>query len=314
MARYAPVIWALLSLSGCRPSPDIGVIRTTHTGGLVYVEPVTVNGDTLRFLLDSGGFEWISERSSRGLERDSLRPNVLTWPTFMANSGLPAPLPPFDILSVRPNRQDFRLDRDGVLGHHWLSPYSWKFDYPNERLSVISGRTPSFAGDLWIPMFPGGRMRNSIPLLPTITVTIDGSQHPMLLDTGAMTILTDSAMAVLGDNRAAHRATSFVVSEVFDGWVKSHPEWRVLAHADRISGEFIYDVFEPMIRVPDVEISGHRVGPVWFTRRRTDRFHDKLEAVSPWQLDGALGGSGLKYFVLTLDYPNGIALFERPRE
>ena len=56
----------------------------------------------------------------------------------------------------------------------------------------------------------------------------------------------------------------------------------------------------------------HTVGPVWFTRRPDPNFHQFASFWTDKQVEGALGGSALKYFRVTLDYPNAVAVFERP--
>ena len=65
-----------------------------------------------------------------------------------------------------------------------------------------------------------------------------------------------------------------------------------------------------MIRVPQVKIAGNVVGPVWFTRRDDHNFHQYMSSMMDRQIDGALGGSALKYLRIIVDYPNEQALVE----
>jgi hypothetical protein len=121
-----------------------------------------------------------------------------------------------------------------------------------------------------------------------------------------MTTLTDSARAALGDRRPARRASSFVVQSVFDRWRQGHPQWQVIEGADQLG-----DTTLPMIEVPDVDVGGFRVGPVWFAARPDQNFVH----FSRWMdrpIVGALGGSALQYLQVTLDYPGAVAVFARP--
>ena len=66
-----------------------------------------------------------------------------------------------------------------------------------------------------------------------------------------------------------------------------------------------------MIQVPSVQIAGYNAGPVWFVRRPDRNFHEFMSQWMDRRIDGALGGSLLKYFAVTVDYPNAVAYFRR---
>jgi hypothetical protein len=140
---------------------------------------------------------------------------------------------------------------------------------------------------------------------PSIEATLDGETRAFLFDTGATIRLNEDAHRRLGG--PAERATSFLVASWFDRLRTGHPDWTVVEHADANVGD------EPMIEVPSVTIAGFEVGPVWFTRRADRNFH-RPQGMSRWmdrQVDGALGGSLLQYFVVTVDYPRATATFSR---
>ena len=65
-----------------------------------------------------------------------------------------------------------------------------------------------------------------------------------------------------------------------------------------------------MIEVPKIEVAGFEVGPVWFSAR-PDRAYEWMSGMMEKSIVGALGGSGLRYFRITIDYPNAVAVFER---
>jgi len=50
---------------------------------------------------------------------------------------------------------------------------------------------------------------------------------------------------------------------------------------------------------------------VWFTQRPDRSFHSYMAQWMDKPTDGALGGSALQYFRITVDYPNAVAVFAR---
>jgi hypothetical protein len=135
-------------------------------------------------------------------------------------------------------------------------------------------------------------------------VQIDGATVDLLLDTGAMTKLTAKALAAVGGESAV-RATSFITETTFEAWKQKHPDWRVVEEADTFGDG------APMIEVPAVTVAGQVVGPVWFTRRADKDFHEFMSQWMDKKVDGALGGNALRFFRVHVDYPRGLAVFDR---
>ncbi|HSL68868.1 MAG TPA: hypothetical protein VK864_01435, partial [Longimicrobiales bacterium] len=50
---------------------------------------------------------------------------------------------------------------------------------------------------------------------------------------------------------------------------------------------------------------------VWFERRNQGVFEERMSRWLDRPIVGALGGNALGFFRVTIDYPNGIAVFER---
>src|SRR5262249_34050869 len=128
-----------------------------------------------------------------------------------------------------------------------------------------------------------------------ITVRIDGKPIDLLLDTGATTVLTPEALATLGDQQPATRAASFIAESQFQAWRKAHPEWRIVENA-QVGAKTPVSIIE----VPEVEIAGTRVGPVWFNWRSDRAFHDYMSKMMDKQVEGALGGNALGHFAMTI--------------
>jgi hypothetical protein len=55
------------------------------------------------------------------------------------------------------------------------------------------------------------------------------------------------------------------------------------------------------------------VGPVWFTRRPDRNFHEYISSMMDARVEGALGGSALHFFRVTVDYPGRVAVFQQIR-
>ena len=136
--------------------------------------------------------------------------------------------------------------------------------------------------------------------------TLDGETIDFLFDTGATNVLPDKVLKEIGDGGPAERATSFLTRSQFEKWHKKHPNWRALDNVKTLSGM-------AMIEVPEVVIGRHAVGPVWFTVQPDRAFHRYMASMMDKPTQGALGGSAFRQLVITVDWPNAIAVFERPK-
>jgi hypothetical protein len=201
--------------------------------------------------------------------------------------------------------QDFQLDSlsvDGFLGQRWFADRVWTFDYPGRRL-LFHGSEPvaSIPARCWVPLgFQTDSAGHRTLSFPRITAVVDGDTVDFLFDTGAMTTLTDSAWRVADPQEPRHRATSFITRERFDRWQARHPDWPLVRNAEQGTGA-------PMIRVPQIDVGGTRMGPVWFTERPDGNFHEFMSQMMDRRIDGALGGSAWRYVAIVVDYPRARA-------
>lgn len=288
----------------------------------IYVRPVTADGDTLVFYTDTGG--GANMIYTPAVERLEL-PRELTiedgdttvfvgWPTWAAGAKIPPPSPEGYLggrLLVVPFTGHAASLQDsadaGFLGRLWFADRVWTFDYPGQQLLLrpagdLPPHRPEHRVSLGFQIDSAGQRTTHFP---RIRVAVAGDSLDLLFDTGATTVLTDSALAVIRDGGIARRATSFIAASVFDRWRAEHPEWRVIEAAESYSGA-------AMIEVPRLRIADYTVGPVWFTRRPDTAF---LEYMSQWMDEsvvGALGSNALRFFRVTVDYPDATAISERP--
>jgi hypothetical protein len=194
----------------------------------------------------------------------------------------------------------------GQLGYSWFDTRTWTFDNPGRRLLLHSAMPARREGDRDITFsFPTdtlGRRLNAVPRLP---VEVDGDTLMLIFDTGATVWLTDSAKAAMRDAVPAERSWSLVRAGTLRKWRERHPSWRVVEKASAINGS-------DMIEVPSIRIAGVEVGPVWFGTI-PDRLPNATPVPKGLSLDGTLGGDALRFFTVTLDYPNRVARFRAAR-
>jgi hypothetical protein len=219
----------------------------------------------------------------------------------------PTPQDPTTVLllvewSGSPPEDEAGYQWDGRLGSQWFADRVWTLDYPNKKMHFdgMNAVTPKDAA-CWIALgFKTDSTGHRTNSFPRLSARIDGEDIQFLLDTGALTELTDSAWRVIEPREPRHRATSFITTERFEQWHRRHPEWVVVQNAEKASGA-------PMIRVPTVEIGGQTLGPVWFTERPDRSFHEFMSQYMDQPIEGALGGSAWRYVKLVLDYPRARA-------
>ena len=281
-------------------------------GDRIFLHPMTTDGVELRFYTDTGGAAPRILRST--VERVGLTPfkrrlgdeeyDFVYPPTCRDDATLPMG-EAFNALIVC---DDVFGDQDGFLGMQWFADRVWRFDYAHKELFLLDSYEPvgddhKHACHLGFPHSPDGQRLASFP---RISAEIDGVRLEFLFDTGAEVDLTSHARGSIQPSDAGGSlGTSFITNTVFTGWRDRHPDWQVIEKADERYG------LAPMIQVPAVKVAGYTVGPVWFVSRADPNFHEYMSQWMDKRIDGALGGSLLTYFSVTVDYPKAMAYFRQ---
>lgn len=303
-ARAPEVIASSEDTDAPAPLPD-RVLPTSFESDRIFLELTTAEGQSVRLFTDTGGGLYLHDHVAQRLG--------LTIEHAPGDGGEPievVALPALDDAQVPVGVLDGRLPLaredpfggvfgDGLLGQAWFRDRVWTFDYRAQRLVLHPqpiGCDDGSAVPLGFPERDGQRLAS----YPRVQVEVDGEVLDLLFDTGATVLLTEPGLAGLADDGPAERATSFIVRSVFDRWRRAHPDWRVIEDADRMAGD-------PMIEVPTLGIGDLSVGPVWFTARADPNFHDFMSSFMDRRVDGALGGSALRYLRVTVDYPRAEA-------
>lgn len=306
-------------IAGVSSTTQAVPLPTQFEGDLVYVIPRVGESETLRLYTDTGGGYFLSSEAVARLKLDAqpAPPELQQEMGPLARlARLPASLPESDLprglgldgaIPVMPDRSGGILPganpMDGMLGAPWFGGRIWTWDFAGRRLIHEASDWTATAGMQRVPLHfkqaPDGRR---VTHFPRIAVRIDGRELPMLLDTGAMTVLAPEALQTLDDGAPAQRATSMIADNVFQAWRSAHPEWRVIEKAQAGTGS-------AMIEVPEVEIAGHLVGPVWFTHRPDRNFHEFMSGMMDARVEGAVGNNVFRHFRMTIDYPGASAWF-----
>lgn len=301
------------------PADKAQVVPTVYEAGHFFAVPETRDGQRLKLVVDTGGgggagMYWLTKAAAARLHLatvdcriDEDHVQVAHLPDYQAQRALP---PPVDgpcgaaLLVLAMDEKNM----DGQLGGTYLSGRLWTFDYPGRRMTL---ERPSWrpaadahATRLGFQHNDAGKQTNGFA---RITVTVDGETLDMLLDTGATASPTPAAARISGTPTVGGQGvTSYVTTGKLDAWHRKHPDWRVLEHADTLVPD---PAVQRIIEVPQVQIAGWSVGPVWFTERPDKAFHQYMAQMMDKPTEGAVGGNVFAHFAMTIDYPRETAYF-----
>jgi predicted aspartyl protease len=299
----------LTAIAAAAPNANAGQdIAARFEADTVYVALTTARGQRVELYTDTGGGGLIlSEQAASRLHlkvgpsddvglKSEFGPNATIADAPALAAAVPA-LPKTAIVVPKATQiPSWPEQGDGFVGAPWFAGGVWTWDYPGHHLIHERNDWEPPAQATTVPISfkvdaDGRRPSN----FARVSIRIDGRELPMLLDTGAETFLTQDALHLVGGGPAL-RATSMMSASIFDGWRGAHPEWPFIDKAQVATGA-------AMIEVPAIEIAGHTVGPVWFTRRSDASFHQFMSSMMDARVEGALGGNALRFFVMTIDYP-----------
>jgi hypothetical protein len=305
---------AALALTGAVPAQTL---PTHYEAGHFYATPQTVDGSSLRLLVDTGGggvagMYWLSAKATQRLglktgtctvDGDALA--VATPPAYRPGRQLPAPNGPCaGKLLVNPGP----YPDDGQLGAAYLGSRVWTFDYPRQQLRIEPGSwRPGPAAHRTPLGFQTDAHGEVVQHFPRIVVQVAGEPLNMLLDTGATAHPTPAGSTATGIKTVnGFGVTSYITTSMLERWHKAHPRWTLVKDGD--------DLMAPhfkarLIEVPAVDIGGWSVGPVWFTERPDRAFHGMMASIMDVPPEGAIGANVLAHFSLTIDYPHATAWF-----
>ena len=291
------------------------VIPTTFESGHFYANPELTNGKRMRMLLDTGGGGYptmfisqlqadrLGMKADHACEADG-RTHQVASPAFAASQALPDLSEFCRGVIIAP--ADGAQAIDGQIVPAYFKGGTWTFDYPKRQVLLwVSGWHPpknAHRTALGFKRLPEDRHG----AWPRITVRVDGKDVDMLLDTGATAKPTPEGLKEIPQSVTDGISVgSYIVQSTMRRWQNQHPEWKVVAN-----GDAAFPPYSRMIRVPDVEIAGWHVGPVWFIERPDSAFHSMMAAAMDKRPDGAIGANVFQHFRMTIDYKQRAGWFE----
>lgn len=310
---------AMAALPAAAAQPAAQVLPTVYEAGHFFATPETTSGQKFRLVVDTGGgggagMYWISATGARRLHLKTRTCNaegekltVAAVPDFRPGHSLPPPMTgPCGKAILVMSRSE--AGDDGQMGAGYLPGHTWTFDYPGRRL-ILEGAAwhPGHSVHVTALGFQRNDKGHPTSGFARITIRVDGQPLDMLLDTGATAHPTAAGEKASGTPTVnGYGVISYITTSVFNRWHKAHPDWRVVRDGDDLFGS---KHITPIIEVPEVEIAGWSVGPVWFTERPDSNFHKFMGQWMDKTPEGAVGGNVFRHFVMTIDYPDAKAYF-----
>lgn len=240
------------------------------------------------------------------IKGDKAQYEVMQFPSFIEGKSIPSPSNKYwgngGLIKV----DDRKISEDGFLGGRWFADKVWNLNYLQNSFYFLAGglNTELNGFDEVALGFQVNSKGTRTMNFPRISVTIDGEPIDMLFDTGATITLSEDAAKNLSYAKGTKIGGSFIIRSLFDKWHKSNPDWPVIENGDIIKGHAF-----SMIQVPSITIGKLSTGPVWFSVRNDFSFTQWMSNMMDKPIAGAIGGSGLKYFNVVIDYPEAKAYF-----
>jgi hypothetical protein len=280
----------------------------------VWATPA-IEGRVLRLFTDTGGgWNALREDIARKHKLEALivraddgsLEEFVAFPAFDVGQAIPAAPPYFMRGMLALGGKNELGDMDGFLGARWFADGVWEFDYRKRTLHRLYAFEAKPDDPHRVALgFQVDAQGQRTMHFPRMRARIDGEELDFLLDTGATATLTANSAPVFKLKPGTRVGASFIEHAVFERWVQRHPDWRVLNKADQKNDA------RRMIEVPEIEIAGQRVGPVWFAEQPPGAFQNYMSGMMDQPVWGALGGSAFRYFRIVIDYPGAAAYFHR---
>jgi hypothetical protein len=281
----------------------------------IFVVPTLKSSEPITFYTDTGGgMNMVTETASSNfslvfkefIASDKSQYKAMHFPSFNKGKSIPPPSHKYwgngGLIEV----DDSKLSEDGFLGARWFADKVWRLNYLESSFYFLpDGIKTELNGYDEVPL---GFQVNSEGIrtmnFPRISVTIDGEPLELLFDTGATITVSEDAAKELPYEKGTEIGGSYIIRSLFEKWRNSNPDWLVVERGDLIRGHTF-----PMIQVPTITVGGLSTGPVWFAVRNDQTFTGWMSNMMDKPISGAIGGSGLKYYNVVIDYPKAKAYF-----
>lgn len=301
-------------------------------GERFYIKLPIVGGDTILAFGDTGGGlsmlmpgaeknEQINSKLRTALCKGIMPMQYILFSDLVSDNRFPKPYPmrnfvlrnPFmrvsnPYLLIPPMESELKFmmeaqpEMEAFLGQAFFMNKSWTIDYPNQEIRV---NTPLSDTQLSYPNvqevgFKKNLNKENIFGHPSMKIEVDGDTIDVLFDTGATIVLSEDGKKQMKTEKKTIGG-SFIAISIFNKWRAKHPEWKYYPKSD-MAGD--------LIEVPIVNIGGYEVGPVLFASRPDENWSKGMITSMDKVVKGAIGGSGLKYLKVTIDYNSELIKFD----
>ena len=302
-------------------------------GERFYIKLPLENGDTILGFGDTGGgnsmlFPLTVEKKNlkskinSGLLKSIMPVDYILFKDLVKVNNFPNPFPlrnftirhPFSrvtepYLLIPPLDDELKFivqsmpDMEAFLGQNFFMGKAWTIDYLKQTISINTpiAETNKSNPNVQKIGFKKNNNQENIFGHPSMFIEVNGEIIEMLFDTGATLTLSDDGKKELNTS-AKTIGGSFIATSIFDKWRKEHPEWKFYPKAD---------IKNDVIEVPIVKIGNNEVGPVLFAKRPDENWSTGMINTMDKIVKGAIGGSGLKYLKVTVDYNSELIKFEK---
>ena len=301
------------------------------SGERFYIKLPTLKGDTILGYCDTGG--GISMVMPATIDKLNLQTkiqkakikgiigiNYVPFNDVVSSQDIPPPiqLPGMNLshhfkkvtdpfLYVPPANGEMKMMTESMhldvfFGQDFFMGKAWTMDYIHRKIWVNTPLASREEGNPGVQRIGIRKDSKGKPTHghPSMYIEVDGEKIDVLFDTGATIILSDNGKKAL--NTADKTiGGSFIAVSVFEKWHKEHPDWKVYEKAD---------MSRDIIEVPKVNIGGHLVGPVLFAERPDENWSKGMISSMDKVVKGAIGGSGLKYLKVQIDYNSELIKFD----
>ncbi len=320
----------IISLSGLGQNVTDELAKTKYLpsaliDGRFFLKIPTITNDTIVGFCDTGGgytaiyyktlqklkletkiteVEIKGEKINFIFAKDLFDNKYIPYPTIGSYYKADINYPFFEIPDTSEQMDLFSkyVPHDVFLGQFFFINKSWTFDYKSGKLFVNTPISTNITDENTQPIgFNKDREGNKRFGHPSMKIVVDGETIDVLFDTGATLLLGENSKTEFGNKKAT--GGSFIAKSIFDIWHKQHPDWRVIEKGE-VTGADI-------IEVPQVKVGNLTAGPVWFAKRPDEAWSKGMIGSMDKVVKGAIGGSFLQYFKVSIDYNSELIKFER---
>jgi len=279
----------------------------------IFLSVTGLQNQQIKFYTDTGGGRVMTQSAVKKMgvipdttfTQQGKTVQMVDLASYFQKLGLPAPVASHMALV------EFPGESEGLLGSSWFANKVWNFDYRNKTLAIVQKLAwPKVATKHQISLgFQKNKTGQKTTHFPRIPIVVEGDTLQVLLDTGAMTDLSQEAQKEFGCKAIG---ASFITRSIFNRWRTKHPEWQVIEKGNVMFHSGKKRLEEDLIQIPKVTIGGYEVGPVWFASRRDQNFTQWMSQWMDQQIVGAVGGSCFQYFqTIIIDYNQEQAYFKK---